>query len=74
MDTAILSMIPESDYLFEQITFDKQTTTTEQQFFGSGHLKNPGKAEDHTPIQTRNLHELRELQEKEKLNTKDDVE
>ena len=29
---------------------------------------------DHTPIQTRILEELRELQEKEKLNAKHDVE
>ena len=36
--------------------------------------KYPGNYEDHTPIQTRILKELRELQEKEKLNPKDDVE
>ena len=36
--------------------------------------ENPGKTEGHTPIQTRILKELRELQEKEKLNPKDDVE
>ena len=36
--------------------------------------ENPGKIEDHTPIQTRILKELRELQHKEKLNPKDSVE
>ena len=36
--------------------------------------ENPGNTEEHTPIQTRILKELRELQEKEKLNPKDDVE
>ena len=36
--------------------------------------ENPGKTEDHTPIQTRILKELHELQQKEKLNPKDDIE
>ena len=36
--------------------------------------ENPGKTEDHTLIQTRILEELRQLQGKEKLNPKDDVE
>ena len=35
--------------------------------------KNLGKTEDHTPIQTQNHKELRELKEKEKLTPKDDV-
>ena len=35
---------------------------------------NPGNIEDHTPTQTLILEELRELQEKEKLNPKDAVE
>ena len=35
---------------------------------------NFGKTEDHTPIQTRILKEMRELQEKEKLNPTGDVE
>ena len=33
-----------------------------------------GNTEDHTPIQTRILKELRAFKEKEKLNPKDDVE
>ena len=33
----------------------------------------PGKTEDHTPIQTRILKELSELQENEELNPKGDV-
>ena len=37
--------------------------------------ESPGKTEDQTPIQTRILKELRELQQKEKLNNpKDDAE
>ena len=36
--------------------------------------ENPGKSEDHTPIQTRILRELRELNEKEKVNFEEDVE
>ena len=36
--------------------------------------ENPGNTEDHTPIQTRNLKKLPELQHKEKLNPKDDIE
>ena len=36
--------------------------------------ENPGNTDDHTPIQTRIIKELRELQRKEKLNPKDDIE
>ena len=36
--------------------------------------ENLGNTEDHTPIHTRILKELRELQQKEKLNPKDDLE
>ena len=35
--------------------------------------KNPGKTEDHTSKKTRILKQLRELQEREKLNPKADV-
>ena len=41
---------------------------------GSQHLKNPGKPEDHTPIQTRILKELNELKDKEKLNPQEGTE
>ena len=77
VDTATLSMIPEGDpdvpfYLSEL----PKTNKPEQQNnnFGFPTPKNRGKTEDHTPIQTRIFKELRELQEKEKLNPKDDVE
>ena len=36
--------------------------------------ENPGNTEDHTPIQTRVLKELHELQQKIKLNPKDGAE
>ena len=36
--------------------------------------KNPGKPEDHTPIQTKILKELIELEEKEKLNPQESTE
>ena len=76
VDTAILNMFPEGDpdlttYLSEML----KTNQTEQQnraFWFTAH-ENPGKVEGHTPIQTRIFQELRELQEKEKLNSKDDV-
>ena len=70
-------MITEGDpdptiYLSEKI----RTNIPEHQnnmFWFPTHKKS-GEAEDHTPIQTRILQELRELQEKETLNPKDDVE
>ena len=77
VDTEILSMIPEGDpdlnnYLTELLKtnkLDHQNTT-----FWFPTTENPGNIEDHTPIQTRILQELRELQPKEKLNLKDDIE
>ena len=77
VDTAILSMIPEGDPdLTTYLTKLLRTNKPEQQSntFWFPTPKNPGRTEDHTPIQTRILKELRELQEKEKLNQKDDVE
>ena len=77
MDTAILSMIPEGDpdlttYLGELL----RTNKPEQRIntFWLPTSENPGKTEDHTPIQTRILQDLRELQEKGKLKPTDDVE
>ena len=65
VDTAILSVIPEGDpdlitYLSELL----RTNQPEQQSntFWFPTPKNPGKTEDHTPIQTQTLKELRELQ------------
>ena len=62
VDTAILSMIPEGDPNQQNNTF----------WFPAP--ENPGNTEVHTPIQTRILTELRELQRREKLNPKDDIE
>ena len=71
VDIAILSMIPQGDsdltaYLNELL----KTINPEQQdnTFWFPIPENPGKPEDHTPIQTRILNELNELKDKEKLN------
>ena len=77
VDMAILSMIPEGDpdlttCLTELLRMNKQDQQTNTFWFPTP--ENPGNIEDHTPIQTQMLKELRELQEKEKLNPKDDVE
>ena len=74
---AILGMIPEGDpdlisYLTELFRTNKRDQPTN--FFWFPTPKLPGNTEEHTPIQTRILKELRELQEKEKLSPKDDVE
>ena len=73
---AILSMIPEGDpdlvtYLTELLTNNKPDQQTSTFWFTTP--ENPGNTDDHTPIQTRILKELRELQQKEKLNPKDDT-
>ena len=67
VDAAILKMIPEGDpdltiFLTELL----RTNTTDQQknIFWSPTYKDPGNIEDHTPIQTRIIKELRELQQK----------
>ena len=77
VDTAILNMIPEGDldlttYLTELLRTNKPDQRNNTFWFPAP--KNPGKAEDHTPTQTRILQELRGLQQKEKLNPKDDAE
>ena len=74
---AILYMIPRSDpdlitYLTELIRTNKQNQQTNTFWYPTP--ENPGNTEDHTPIQTRILTVLRELQRKEKLNPKDDIE
>ena len=77
MDTAILSMIPEGDpELVTYLTELFRTKKTDQQnnTFWFPSPKNLGNTEVHTPIQTRILTELRELQRREKLNPKDDIE
>ena len=77
VDMAILSMIPQSDpdltaYLNELL----RTSKPEQQdnTFWCPTPENPGKLEDHTPIQTRILEELNELRDKEKLNPQESTE
>ena len=77
VDTAFLSMIPESNpdpttYFSELFKINKPEQQNNTFWFPT--LKTPGKIEDRTPIQTRILQELCELQEKEKLNSRDDVE
>ena len=77
VDTAILSMIPEGDpdlvtYLTELLRMNEPDQQNNTFWFPTP--ENPGNTEDHTPIQTRILTELRELQRTEKLNPKDDNE
>ena len=77
VDTAILSMIPEGDPdLVTYLTELLRTNEADQQHntFWFPTPENPGNTEDHTPVQTRILTELRELQRREKLNPKDDSE
>ena len=77
VDMAILSKIPQGDpdlsaYLNELL----RTSKPEQQdsTFWFPTPENPGKPEDHTPIQTRILKELNELKDKEKLNPQESTE
>ena len=77
VDMAILSMIPEgysdlTTYLTELLRTNKPDQQNNTFWFPTA--ENPGNTEDHTPIQTRILTELFELQRKEKLNPKDDIE
>ena len=65
VDTAILSMIPEGDpdmitYLTELLKTNKPNQQNKTFWFSIP--GNPGNTEDHTPIQTRILKELSELQ------------
>ena len=66
VDTAILCMIPEADadlitYLTELLGTNKPDLENDTFWFPTP--ENPGNTEDHTPIQTRILKELRELQQ-----------
>ena len=77
VDMAILSMIPEGDqdlvtYMTELLRTNKRDQQNNTFWFPTP--ENPGKTEDHTPIQTRFLTEICELQRNEKLNPKDDSE
>ena len=77
VDMAILSMIPEGDpdlitYLVELLRTNKPDQQTNAFWFPTP--ENSGNTEEHTPIQARILKELRELQQKEELNPKDNNE
>ena len=77
VDTAVLSMIPEEDPdLITYLAKLLRTNTPDQQnnIFWFPTPKNPGNTEDHTLIQTLILKQLLELQQKEKLTPKDDIE
>ena len=70
-------MIPEGDpdlitYLTELLGTKKRDQQNNTFWYPTP--ENPGSIQDHTPIQTRILKELREVQRKEKLNPKDDAE
>ena len=71
VDIAILIMIPQGDpdltaYLNELLRTNKPEQQNDTFWFATP--ENPGKLEDHTPIQTRILKELSELKDNEKLN------
>ena len=77
VDMAILSMIPQDNldltaYLNELLRTSKPEQQDNTFWFPSP--ENPGKLEDHTPIQTRILNELNELKDKEKLNPQESTE
>ena len=77
VDMAILSMIPQDDpdltaYLNELLRTNKPGQQDNTFWFPTP--ENPGKPEDHTPIQTRILKELNELKDKEKLNPQESTE
>ena len=77
VDTVILSMIPEGDPdLFTYLTELLRTNKPDQQndTFWFPTPETTGITEDHSPIQTRIPTELRELQRREKLDPKDDIE
>ena len=77
VDIAILSMIPQDDldlpaYINELLGTSKPEQQDNTFWFPTP--ENPGKLEDHTPIQTRILKELNELKDKEKLNPQETTE
>ena len=77
VDMTILSMTAEGDpdlvtYLTELLRTNKPDHKNKTFWFPTP--KNPGNTEDHTPIQTRILTELRQLKRREKLNPKDNTE
>ena len=77
VDIAILSMIPQGDPdLTAHLNELLRTIKPEQQndTFWFPTPENPGIPEDHTPIQTRLLRELKELKDKENLSPQESIE
>ena len=77
VDMAIFSMIPQGDpdlttYLHELLKTSKPVQQNSIFWFPTP--ENPGKPDDHTPIQTRILKELKKLRDKEKLNPQENTE
>ena len=77
IDMAILSMIPQGDpdltaYLNELLRTKKPEQQDNTFWFPTP--EDPGKPEDHTPIQKSILKELNELNDKEKLNPQESTE
>ena len=77
VDMAILSMIPQgytdlSAYLNELLRTKKPEQQNNTFWFPTP--ENPGKPEDHTPIQKLILKKLNELKDKEKLNPQENTE
>ena len=77
VDMAIHSIIPQGDpdltaYLNEHRRKNKPEHQDNTFWFPTP--ENPGKPEDHTPIQTKILNELNELKDKEKLNPQESTE
>ena len=77
VDLAILSMIPQGDpdltaYVNELLRTNKPEQQSNTFWFPTP--ENIGKPEDHTPIQTRILKELKELKDKEEPNLQESTE
>ena len=77
VDMEILSVIPQGNpdltaYLKELLRTNKPEQQDNTFWFPTP--ENPGKPEDHTPIQTRIPNELNELKDKEKLNPQESTE
>ena len=56
------------------MNFSERTNPNSKSARSGSNPENPGKSEDHTPIQTRILKELNELKDKEKLNPQESTE
>ena len=77
VDMAILTLIPQDDpdltaYLKRLLRTNKPEQRNNT--FWLPKTENPGKPEDHSPIQTRILKELNELKDKEKLDPQESTE